>query len=183
MFEYDDLNRVLQRIDVEVGAAEAHGIVCGVLCVPSDESPEWTEEITGPAEPGDLLTEECTSSLLGLYAETERQLSSVDCEFAPLLPDDDEPLSLRSAALGSWCAGFLLGLSLAGISDLEKLPADSREVINDLSRFAGIQTSEFEDEAEEAAYAELVEYVRVGVMLINEELHSPGHPHSEHRLH
>lgn len=183
MFEFEDLDRALQRIDVEIGAAEAHGIVSGVLCIPSDEAPDWIEEITGSTEPGDVVGEECVASLFGLYAETQRQLTSSDCEFAPLLPDDDEPLGLRSAALGSWCAGFMLGLTIGGITSLETLPEDSREVIDDLSQFASIQTSEVEDETEEAAYAELVEYVRVGVMLINEELHSTGQPNSAHTVH
>ena len=183
MFEFDDLERALQRIDVDIGAAEAHGIVCGVLCVPNGQSTDWVTEITGPTEPGDLLSAECTSSLLGLCAETQKQLSSDDCDFRPLLPDDDEPLGLRSEALGLWCSGFLLGFTIGGITDLQHLPADSREVIDDLNQFAGIQTSTVEDEAEEAAYAELVEYIRVGVMLVNEELHATGQPGPGQKMH
>ena len=60
-------------------------------------------------------------------------------------------------------------MSIAGAGDLDALPADSREIVGDLSKFAGIRGGG-RDEEEENAYAELVEYIRVGVMLINQEL-------------
>ena len=162
---------------------QAHGILCGALCTPEGKKVDCVGEITGRAESGDVLGRECTASLLSLYSETERQLGSGDCEFRPLLPDDEESLERRSEALGAWCSGFLLGLSLGGVTDLATLPADSREIIEDLNQFAGIRPSAIEDEAEEVAYAELVEYIRVGVMLINDELHGSGQASASRNMH
>ena len=75
-------------------------------------------------------------------------------------------------ALGEWCQGFLSGLTLGGISDFDKLGTDAREVVEDLVEIARAGTSYHLEgsEEDEQAYAELMEYLRVGVLLINEEL-------------
>jgi uncharacterized protein YgfB (UPF0149 family) len=74
-------------------------------------------------------------------------------------------------ALQDWCQGFILGLTMAGITDYKKLPEDSRDLIED---FINIGTSgEFDlddDQESEIAFTDISQYVRVGVLLINEEL-------------
>ena len=88
-----------------------------------------------------------------------------------LMPDDDEPLELRAAALTSWCNGFVYGLGTGGAADPERLPGDAGEIVRDLAEItrAGVDEREGE-EANEAALAELVEFVRVGVQVVFEEL-------------
>ncbi|MES0328506.1 MAG: UPF0149 family protein, partial [Gammaproteobacteria bacterium] len=96
-----------------------------------------------------------------------------------LLPEDDEDLMDRTEALANWCQGFVYGLAAGGISDDTKLPGDAQEILMDfveISR-AGynigdddvIEVSETTEE-DELAFVEVVEYVRTGVLLINEEL-------------
>jgi len=47
-----------------------------------------------------------------------------------------------------------------------------REILRDLAEISKVEFDvEGAGEAEEGAYAEIVEYVRVGVLLINEEMH------------
>jgi hypothetical protein len=88
-----------------------------------------------------------------------------------LLPADDELLSSRTEALSQWCAGFLFGLALGGFREEVAMPDNVSEVMKDFSEIsrAGF-TSDATDEADEAAYMEIVEYVRMGVLLLYEEL-------------
>ena len=102
------------------------------------------------------------------------QLQGADFSYELLLPADDEPLQRRVLALAQWCQGFYLGLGVSGINQLEKLPEDSREVVSDMTEIARMENyDEQPGEEDEGAYAELVEYLRVGVLLIFEELSKP----------
>lgn len=178
------LDEGLRKAHANMGAAEAHGVMCGVLCVPSLMEREWLGEILTDVDAEDALAAECESMLLAVYARSRSQLSSGELEFYPLLPDGDQSLEVRSSALGAWCSGFLFGVSWAGVTDVSDLPADSREVISDLSKFAGIGPQSDDCESEETAFAELVEYVRVGVILISEELcSSAGYDAAHATLH
>jgi uncharacterized protein YgfB (UPF0149 family) len=70
-----------------------------------------------------------------------------------------------------WCNGFTLGIGLAGIKDHKKLPEDSRELLPDFSEIGTSGHFDLEDESgSEEALAEISEYIRMGVLLINEEL-------------
>ena len=98
-----------------------------------------------------------------------------DLSFQPLLPADDVDLERRVQALARWCAGFLYGLSADGSFDINNLSGEVREVVNDLTELsrAGLTAEDADNESAEADYAELVEYVRVGVQMVFLEL-QPG---------
>jgi len=58
------------------------------------------------------------------------------------------------------------------VREEKALPADVREILRDLVEISKVAFEAAEaGEEEERAYAEIVEYVRVGVLLINEEMH------------
>lgn len=164
---YEDLESALERETVGTTAAECHGLLCGLLCGPEDTSEEaWLREICEDIE----ARPELLAVLRGVREDAVRQLFGGQLDFTPLLPADGEALSARSTALGTWCDGFLVGLTLGGVRDWEGLSEDAREIVADFSEFTRIEPEPQADEANEAAYAELVEYVRVGVLLLNEEL-------------
>ncbi|TNF37573.1 MAG: YecA family protein, partial [Gammaproteobacteria bacterium] len=86
-------------------------------------------------------------------------------------PTDEADLIERTEALAEWCQGFTYGLVAGGLKQQAELPVDSAEIIRDLTEIAraGLD-EELQDEADEDAYMQLHEYVRMGVLLINEEL-------------
>jgi uncharacterized protein YgfB (UPF0149 family) len=92
-------------------------------------------------------------------------------QFELLIPDDTDTLEERTRALGLWCNGFLYGLGCNGAGDPRQLPADAAEIVRDLGEIsqAGVDAQD-SDEANETAFAELLEFVRVGVQLVFEEL-------------
>lgn len=172
--DYLTISSTLDKLETEVTASEVHGTLCGLLCANvSATASQWQDNLWPyAADKNDLIKAEALETLNQLHDTTRLQLNDPNCEFEILLPDDDDPLDKRVNALGDWCQGFLVGLTLGGIKDFSPLPEDAREVANDMVEIARAGTSyDLEgSEEDENAYAELVEYLRVGILLINEEL-------------
>jgi uncharacterized protein YgfB (UPF0149 family) len=171
--QYADLADALARLGYSQDAAEYHGALCGTLCVQPASQIDVDDVV--PTEgieqkPGDATAHR---SLERLRSEAFAALESSDAIFAPLLPDDDAAtLADRTRALAQWCEGFLYGLASRGTLDLDGASPEVREMVNDLVQFSKATSADDEDqEVEENAYAELVEYVRVGAQLIYMELH------------
>jgi uncharacterized protein YgfB (UPF0149 family) len=162
-----ELDRVLDQVGAMTGPAECHGLIAGYLCAKKDfdTSDELLSVLDLPESAGrEMLVIE------RLADETFRQLESEDCIFQPLLPDETEPLETRAAALGEWCHGFLLGLGFSGLRDQEMHSPEGHEFIRDLTAFTRAGTDPVADEEEnERALIEVVEYIRMGALLLREE--------------
>lgn len=169
---YDRLSEALLRLGYTQDAAEYHGALCGALCVktPAEIDPlQVLESVEKPAVEGEGEVEART--LRDVCGHALDTFNSVELVFSPLLPDDEEELMLRVRALSSWCEGFLYGLSSGTPLDLKKCSAEFREIVRDFTEFTHAGVDEDQDsELEETAYAELVEYIRVGAQLIYMEL-------------
>jgi hypothetical protein len=165
---FADVARALAAGASAVHAAEAHGCLCGALCLRPDYSlGEWLEEILAgaPAE-GDSNEPFAT-----LFEESAGVLARPGMEFEPLLPDDDALLTERVTALAAWCQGFLYGFGASGMAAQAKLPEPVTEVLADLAQISHVGgVGEEDTEVEEEAYAELVEFLRAAVQLVYEEL-------------
>jgi yecA family protein len=162
--DYDTLNDALRRCGATWDAAQAHGLLSSRLAVASAAAgPDWLQQVLEGTNESDALRTECAGLLNALYQETHRQLSGRLSEFAPLLPDDNDSAPSRAAALAHWCEGFLHGL--VSIDHGEALKQRlAKEPLADIIR------DMLQLEANEAAYAEIVEYVRVAAQLTYEEL-------------
>jgi len=100
-----------------------------------------------------------------------RTLVGNDADFEPLLPDDEAPLIERADALSLWCQGFLYGLGSGSMSDPGEVSIEAREIIQDFTEITHVGVEAGDDnEASETAFAEVVEFVRVGVQLLFVEL-------------
>jgi uncharacterized protein YgfB (UPF0149 family) len=153
-------------------AAEAHGCLVGALCARRVYLPaEWLEELLPDATEETPGPDAARGPLQDLFEQSRAVLDAQDMEFQPLLPPDDASLAERVEALGAWAQGFLYGFGAAGPFPRGALPEDIAEVLTDFAEVSkagnvGSETAE----VEETALAELVEYVRVGVQLIYDEL-------------
>jgi uncharacterized protein YgfB (UPF0149 family) len=166
---FPEVARVLQTLQSSVAAAESHGCLCGALCTMQQYPVEtWLEELVPDAESeqGDER-----APLRLLFADTLRALRGDEMEFQLLLPDDDDPLVERAAALSQWCQGFLYGFGTGQPVARGELTSEVEEVLRDLTHISQASVDTGADgEEEERAYAEIVEYVRAGVQLIHDEL-------------
>ncbi len=168
------LNGALEQVAASYGAEECHGTLTGMFCANSAlQLDEWLTSIEAQ---GTELSPETRETLRVLYTVTREQLNDSVLDFHPLLPDDDIIVAERVEALGEWCQGFLLGLS-TGKVEMEKMPDDSGEILRDMleiSRLSGLDLDG--DEEDEESYQQLLEYVRTGVLLLNEELNPTKAP-------
>lgn len=175
--DYLSIDRALQRVDSDFGAADCHGVICGVLAVNDALSKSlWMDEVMVVNPESKLLSAESRLLLNELFAITRDQLYSTDLSFVPLLPDDSVTLRERVRALSKWCEGFTYGLALAGVHKDTLLPEDVADIIKDFSEIAKAEVNDETDEQDELAYAELVDYIKVSVLLTREGLHIPSAP-------
>lgn len=172
---FDVLDSTLRRCGSSWDAAQSHGLLTGRLATAGiPAAPDWLLQVLEGTDEANALRTECQRVLDLLYQATYWQLSERLSEFEPLLPGDEDDVALRAEALGRWCEGFLHGLVSAEQSDAlrQRLAAEPlSDIIKDLLQItrAGLD-EESDEEDNEAAYVELVEYVRVAAQLCYEEL-------------
>ena len=169
---YEQLQAALQSADADAGAAESQGVICGVICACRTSNPAlWVNHLLGEGNTASAQGQSAQRLLTELYSELLRHLSDGDFGLVLLLPNDNTPLSLRSKSLGEWCQGFLYGLAIGGVSEEGIRKGAVGEIVQD---FYEISHARFEyevtDEDQESAYAEIIEYVRMSVLLCHEEL-------------
>jgi uncharacterized protein YgfB (UPF0149 family) len=166
---YDELAAALARLGFKQEPAEYHGALCGALCVrePGEIDPLRLLEGGKGAEGGDAA-----QALTRLRGESAESFVDSELGFEPLLPDDEEELPRRVRALGAWCEGFLYGLATGKPLSMKSVSPELKEIVQDFTEFTRAGVGDEDDgEIEENAYAELVEYIRVGAQLIFMELH------------
>lgn len=150
-------------------------MVVGLLCAqPSTVAkPRWFTEILDAAG---IAAEAVQSSAADVHAldaffsESMESLNDADLGFTPLLPEDGQSLRMQLTALSEFCAGFNYGVGIGiGGERGASLPADTKEVLGDFQAIESADISDA-DESDEDSFVELAEFVRVGVLLIHEEL-------------
>jgi len=176
--EIVELEELLYRIDAAMGAADAHGALCGMLCARGTiELSEWVDHVIGEQEQGNEMLHDVVHKLSELHQSTLEMMNDATGDFKLLLMDDGDPLSERVETLAAWCQGFIYGLAAGGIKEGSELPEDTAELLKDMIEISraghdvddtGVEESD--DNDDEEAYMEIEEYVRMGVLLIYEEL-------------
>lgn len=177
------------RLGSTLDAAELHGLLCGLLgSMPSNRAKSrWFSELLAstPMEAGDL-SEHATDlkALEELFESTVDEINAPDLSLQLVLPEDSESMSYRTEGLANWCTGFCLGVGLgtgwrdesAASGEVESssgsstrtLPDDTLELLTDFTAIS--KASADDDESNDIALFELEEYVRMGALLIFEEL-------------
>ena len=173
LIDFDGLDAIMHKAGLEMMPAEAHGILCGLCCQP--ELPQvdiWLREVLQAADRNNVLVQEAITTLTELYDATLEQISLGEFALDVLLPDDETDLDQRLLSLSEWCQGFYMGISMLGLlEDTQELPENSREFVDDVIEISRAdQYRHSKSETDEASYAEVVEYLRVGAMLMITEL-------------
>jgi uncharacterized protein len=167
VFDFDEFANHLLDQGVLASPSQLHGCLCGLLSAGAPAQPEYG--LDALAQALDLeLHGELASRIMQLYTVTEASLQDEEFTFLPLLPDEDEEIALRTAALASWCDGFLAGFTYATAAQDKNggaLGPETGEVLRDIAAMAQAEPAEDESEEEaEDSYIELVEYLRVAVV-------------------
>ncbi|MDD2767899.1 MAG: UPF0149 family protein [Methylococcus sp.] len=169
---YEDIQAIFLNHRIPASAAEAHGVLAGLLCVDGRlDCQQWLSTVFGDDKA--VLNSDEQAACENLCNRTREQLDAFDFSFELCLPDDDHPMSDRAQALSEWCQGFLYGLGYKlGGSDW---PGECTEVLDDILQLSRLD-AEHADETDEEAYAELTEFVRAGAQLVRSEFEQNAAP-------
>lgn len=168
--DYQQLSDALASADLNMSAAEAHGVLAGAIVSPAP--PPVARLFFGAgAPPSTPAAAHLIAELEDAARETEFRLRGIEFGFEPMLPVE-ATLSERVDALAEWCRGFVYGLAAGGLEDPGQLKGDAGEFVRDTLQIGEAQAdAEAPEEAQERDLAEIVEYVRIGVQLVYEAVH------------
>lgn len=166
--DYNELTSALNQTALKLHPSQVHGLINGILCGSLDAKVAWEDLITG----GEKKTGKVHDILLKLYQASAKQLAEFLFEVTLVLPGDDESLPNRAEALTLWCQGFLTGLKIVHVKITDREASDVTEAIDDLIEIAKMSYENVvASEEDETAYNELLEFVRMAVILIYQDLH------------
>lgn len=167
--DYQQLSDALSSAELDMSAAEAHGVLTGAIVSPAP--PPAARLFFGRGAPSTPATGRLLAALDDAARETEHRLRGIEFGFEPMLPVE-ATLSERVDALADWCRGFVYGLAAGGLRDPGALEGDAGEFLRDALEIGEAQAdAEAPEEEQERDLAEIVEYVRVGVQLVYEAVH------------
>lgn len=173
MTDYQTLSSALQLANAPITASETHGIITGSLCANQhDDKGHWLKLILGTDKPEELkVFGQLINQLISAYAEARQSLNDADFSHELLMPDGDASLQERVEAIADWSRGFVLGLVENGLKAPSSLAGDAGEFMQDLTAISEVTPDDDDNlEGQEKSLAELIEYVRIGVRLVYEEL-------------
>ena len=139
---------------------------------------------------------ESLKTLDTFFYDSVEQLNDAELGFTLLV--EEEPASVHDhlLQLAYWCNGFGLGFGMGvggtnegkseGAAQNRSLPEDTQELLTDFQAIADYENvpqstssetdDEGQDEDEESDIVEIEEFIRVGVLLINEEMNPAAKP-------
>jgi uncharacterized protein YgfB (UPF0149 family) len=160
------LGEMLAKSHLGVGASDLHGSLTGYICGGGKAGARgWLVALE--LEPATELPQ---GAVARLYEDCSAWFDDPELGFEPLLPALDSTLDARGDALVEWCRGFLGGLGLAGITERQALSDDAKEILRDFGTIAASRFEYADAEEDENALAEVIEFIRVGVLLLHAEL-------------
>lgn len=182
--EYDDdLHEFLPTAVTSTtpsSSAELQGALCGLLCVDNTASRQtWIKTLFDDTS----LDAQTELDMSVLFDDTVQQLNSLDFDFQLDIPDDNAPLASRTLAVSDWCLGLVYGLGVSGLKD-DALSPDCQEYLTDVLQISQVSSDNLaQSDSEEGDFAELVEYLRMGLFLMYGELQPLNPDEQDHIQH
>jgi len=172
MLDFDRVQAALEQLGANVGAAEAHGTLSALLIDNTGFAAWLGHTLDELPDKGNVLAAEQLGVLEQLFEYTREQLGDEDLSFELLLPDDTDDFGLRLLGLSGWCQGFLYGFGVSGAAFEDTLDDELRECLSDLLEISKLGHDEETSDETEQQYIEIVEHVRVAILLLNESLNN-----------
>lgn len=166
---FEPLDQLLTSLGSIMGASEYHGLLIGAICCQASET-EWLALAQNNIDIPDAMPESLSVAGKELYGVYRKQLAERDFQFQLLLPPPEVELSLSARCLAEWITGFLAALGERGIQG-DQLNADAQELLSDLAAIAQISIEN--KSGDERDMFDVVEYVRVAVFSLYEDLRQP----------
>ena len=165
---YDLAKDAIQKLNTDDTISSAHGLLCGFYCVKQDILlDDWLNEVIVTIDLNNLLEKASHQVLAEIFNNTSEQLADPTLNFWPVIADDMCTLREQANTLVEWCQGFLVGL---GLSSVETTDEEVLEMIKDISEIAQLDADLLDSEENTKDLYEIVEFVRIGVLFIQETL-------------
>ena len=158
-----EVEQACREASLATPAPELHGGLCGWLAGGGDAAGNWLARVMVDDS---LPAPAAGSTLARLHAATVAQFEDGDFGLELLVPGDEASLEVRSGALFDWCRGFVGAFGLAAGAS-PRLSGEGEEALADLARLARATAQDDGDEEDEAALAEIEEFVRVAALLLH----------------
>lgn len=178
---FDDFSTVLQALQLPFSPTELHGMMTAYVVAGAVHDGEAYLRALLHQAPSRMVL----LAVFSVFTVTQHQLNQFELNFEIMLPSDEEPLRLRAQCFSEWCAGFIHGLDLIEI-DLSDI--DDEEVQDAVQHLVEFSRMDYRDldvgEDDEKAFFEVLEYARMAVIRIRDELQAldghKGQPHTTH---
>jgi yecA family protein len=171
--DFDDCCNQMLEFGYEVSPSELHGLLSGVVSTGLKIRPDSIITLVLKHVDAETCSERNRSTILTMYDFIEREMFSSDSSYTLFLPDDELDMSQRLRCLAAWCQGFLVGFGTASAQKaISQFSPETEEALKDIVNIANLSedSDTEEDEVNETSYAELVEYLKVAVLLMSSEL-------------
>lgn len=164
---YTQLQDALLHLKSPTTTEEAHGLLTATILTHGDEE-TWLPQLATHLDEHDQMVLESVKTIRITALETLRLLNDEELSFAPLVPDDHQPLPDRIEGLRLWCQGFLAGLGLSEQMKPLLENGDFQETLQDFEAISQMGLETPPSEQDEMFYMEVYEYVRIAVLFLQE---------------
>ena len=166
--DYDEFKSILFDLDTDDTISSAHGILCGFACVkPEIKLKDWLTEVLANENLEQFSQHPSHQDLAKIFNQTLLELADPTLNFNLLVAGENARLGEQANTLIDWCQGFLVGLGLQKISTFDE---EVLQMIKDFSEISKLDSDVIENEQNAQDLAQIVEYVRMGVLFIQETL-------------
>jgi len=176
--DYDTLADRLLVANTADSPALIHGMLTGMLCTSCQPATVCWQQLKAELPALKQLATKAEATFETLTNQTEASFKADGQGITPILPDQEAPLGARLSALSDWCKGFIDGLTI-GI-DLNKMMIDLNaisEVLEDFTKLREVAQDEPATDENEQMYRELVEYIKMGALLVFTECQQAKQKH------
>lgn len=168
---FDEVANMFASAMLDAHPSFVHGCWIGLIAGGRHHSPKaWVEFITQKPDGWSALSLPMQHLFLAIAEASVEQLGDPHYVLQLLLPDDEEPLEDRIFAISEWCTGFIRALKDSKIDVTTYFGTDAKEAFADMEEITEVNIDVDQDPHAEENYAEVVEYLRVAVSLIHQDV-------------
>jgi uncharacterized protein len=147
-----------------------HGMMMGILCISQDLPHKCWQRLQGEIPYLDAKIGAGSELFEKLFLLSLSDLEDFEGGVRLMLPQDDSLLAYRIEALADWCDGFLAGIELADKQSKVLLQHPLvKEIVADFNQVKEVSLFARDSQANEKAYAEIIEFIRISIQLIYAE--------------
>jgi uncharacterized protein len=186
----EELKPFLQQVAMSSSIAEAHGLFSGLICLENTTKQEqeqennktlsWVNKLDLDIDNNNFLVKEALEVVDSFYQSIKNSLSSSDIEFQLAIFENDS-IEQRLADFSIWVQSFLYALGLNKQFKIQQCSEQTQEIINDLVNLSHAEDYELSaEEEDEQSLFEMIEYVRISTIIINDEFNPDNNPQKIH---